>query len=268
MSNINSILSMGSSARSLNQLNANTRSMGKSFERLATGNAINRASDSPSGLVASEHMLGKLSSIQAEITSIDRRSSSLNIQDGRLSATLSNVGELDSLVVQGANAGGLSSGELGAIQTQVEGVLTGIGRSSSEAGMNILSSVTTDMVVGTDEVTGDPITETVSLSDLSRVMETDPEAAQRLVDGARDVVVTAQAEAGIEARAADSERRVLQEEQINIARANSQVRDTDYAAEGSKLVRSEILTQASIYTILAERQSAESVLGLLADVFV
>ncbi len=268
MSSINSILSMGSSTRSLNQFNANTRSMGQSFERLATGNAINRASDSPSGLVASEHMLGKLSSIQAEITSIDRRSSSLNIQDGRLSATLSNISELDSLVVQGANTGAMSDAELGAIQTQVEGVLTGIGRSSADAGMNILSSVTTDMVVGTDEVTGDPITETVSLSDLSRVMETDPQAAQRLVDGARDAVVTARAEAGIEARAADSERRVLQEEQINIARANSQIRDTDYAAEGSNLVRSQILTQASVYTILAERQNAESVLGLLADVFV
>ena len=236
------------------------------LERLATGNAINRASDNPAGLIASENYASRLNVIQTKITSLERTGSVLNMQDGRLGATLDNISDLDGLVVQGANPGALGSEELGAIQTQIGGILTGISRTASAAGVDVMNSVTTEMVVGTDETTGDPITETVSLSDLSRVLETDPEAAQRLVDGARDVVVQAQAEVGIEARAAESERRVLEEEQINVARAYSQTRDADYAKESSSLIRSQILGQASVYTMLAARQSAESVLGLLSNV--
>ncbi len=153
-----------------------------------------------------------------------------------------------------------------AIQTQVTGILTGIDRIASATGIDITNEVTTEMVIGTDETTGDPITETVSLAELARVLETDPEAAQRLVEGARQALVTAQAQVGIEARAAESERRVLEEEQINLARAYSQTRDADYARESSNMIRSQILTQASVYTILAQRQSDGMLLGLLSDI--
>ncbi len=233
------------------------------LERLATGNAINRASDDPSGLMASEEYASRLNVIQSQITSYQRSESVLNIQDGALDASLSNIADLDSLVIQSANSGAMSSDELGALQTQVSGVLQGIDRLSSASGIDVLSDVSTEMVVGTDEVTGDPIYETVSLSDLSRVMEIDPQAAQELVDGARSAVVQAQAEVGIEARANESERRVLEEEQINLARAYSQTRDADYVKESSALIRSQILEQASVYTILAARKSSELVLGLL-----
>jgi len=262
MSSINS----STSILLTNTLNANQRSAMNTLEKLATGNAINRVSDNPAGLIASENFASRLNVIQAKITSFERTESVLNVQDGRLNATQDNISDLGSLVIQGSNAGGLTGSEMGAIQTQIGGILTGITRTASAAGIDIMNDVTTEMVVGTDETTGDPITETVSLADLSRVLETDPAAAQRLVDGARDAVVSAQAEVGIEARAAESERRVLEEEQINVARANSQTRDTDYAKESSNLIRSQILSQAGVYTILAERQNAESVLSLISNI--
>lgn len=248
---------------SLINLQANQQQSAIGFERLATGLAINRASDNPSGLIASNQMATRLGSIQAEITSIDRNITTFNTLDGALSATLDGISDLGPLVIQAANTGGLSSSEMGAIQTQIGGVMSGISQLAASTDIDIMHDVTTDMVVGTDEVTGDPITETVSLSDLSRVIDIDPEAAQRLVDGARDAVVTRQAEVGIEARAAESERRVLEEEQINVARAYSSIRDADYAQESSNLIRSQILEQATIYTLLAERQSAQTVLSLL-----
>lgn len=259
MSSINSSVSL----LTINNFNANQRSAMNNLERMATGSSINRASDDPSGLIASENFATRLNVIDAQITSSERNGAMLNIQDGRLGATLENIGELDGLVIQGASTAGMTGSEMGAIQTQLSGILTGISRTASAAGVDVMSSVTTEMVVGTDETTGDPITETVSLSDLSRVVEIDPEAAQRLVEGARDAVVTAQAEVGIEARAAESERRVLEEEQINMARAYSQTRDTDYAKESSNQIRNQILGQASIYTMLAANQNAESVLSLL-----
>ncbi len=260
--------SINSSATTLlltNQLNANNQSTINTLERLATGNAINRASENPAGLVASENLAWRLSTIEAQITSADRTVMTLNVQDANLGATLENIADLDTLVLQGSNIGGLTDSEMGAIGTQITSILTGIDRIASAADIDLTSQVTTEMIVGTDETTGDPITETVSLSDLARVLETDPEAAQRLVAGARDAAVIARAQVGIEARAAESQRRVLEEEQINLARAYSQIRDTDYARQSANAIRSQILGQASLYTVLASRQSAQSVLGLLSD---
>ncbi len=259
MSSINS----SSSIFLINSLNRNNQSAFGSLERLATGSQINRASDNPSGLIASESFSARLNTIQSQITITERNEAVFNTQDARLGATLDNIGDLGPLAVQAANTAGMGSAEMGAIQTQVSGILSGINQTASGLGIDVMNDVTAEMVVGVDETTGDDIIETVSLSDLSRVMAEDPAVAQELIDGAREMVVGAQAQAGIDARAAASERRVLEEEQINVARAYSQTRDTDYARESSNLIRSQILSQATTYTILAERQSATNVLALL-----
>src|SRR5690606_11356551 len=146
--------------------------------------------------------------IQASITTIDRNVAVLNMQAGALGATSDKLSDLDGLVVQASNSGGLTGSELGAIRTHVSGVLSGIDRISSATGVDIMHDVTTHMVVGHDESTGDAIYETVSLSDLSRVVETDPEAAQRLVDGARDAVLQERAQVGADQRAQESEQPV------------------------------------------------------------
>lgn len=241
----------------------NQQQISATFERLATGRAINRGSDGPAELIASESFASRLSQNQAEIKAIVRNESTLNIRDGALGAQLDNIGDLDGLVIEAANTAGLSGSAIGAISTQVSGVLSGIERVLPATGIDVMRDVTTQMQVGTDEGTGDPIYEEVSLSDLSRVMEQDPEAAQRLVDGARDAVLMERAQVGADQRAAQAERRVLEEEQINIARANSSIRDADYARESSNLVRDQILGKASIAAELASRSSAQAVLQLL-----
>jgi len=259
MSSINSI----GSGPQLRSIATNQHQIGRTFERLSTGRAINRGSDGPAALIASENFVARLSQNQAEIKAIMRNESFMNIRDGALGAQLDNISDLDGLVVGAANTAGLTGSEFGAITTQVSGVLNGIERVLPATGIDIMRDVTTQMQVGTDEGTGDPIYEEVSLSDLSRVIEQDPEAAQRLVDGARDAVLQERAQVGADQRAAESERRVLEEEQINVARANSTIRDTDYARESSNLVRNQILGQASIAAELASRTSAKAVLKLL-----
>lgn len=259
---MNSINSIGTGPQ-LRSIATNQQQIGRTFERLATGRAINRGSDGPAELIASENFAARLSQNQAEIKAIMRNESFMNIRDGALGAQLDNIGDLDGLVVEAANTAGLTGSEIGAISTQVVGVLNGIERVLPATGIDIMRDVTTQMQVGTDEGTGDPIYEQVSLSDLSRVIEQDPQAAQRLVDGARDAVLQERAQVGADQRAAEAERRVLEEEQINVARANSTIRDADYARESSNLVRNQILGQASIAAELASRTSAKAVLQLL-----
>ena len=258
-----SSINFGSSFFAISQFNANNQSAFASLERLSTGYSINRASDNPSGILAVGNFVNRLNEISVEITAIERTESNLNIQDGTLNAALGNISDLDGLVVQASNQGGSSSSELGAIQTQINGSLSGLDHLASSTDIDIMNDVTTEMVVGTDETTGEDITQTVSLADLATVVETDPEAAQRLVDGARDAVVQRQAELGTEANAQAAERRVLEEEQINIARTASITRDTDYARESSNLIRSQILSQASVFAVLASQQNAKNVMSLL-----
>lgn len=244
-------------------IGVNNQSAMRTLERLSTGYAINRGADDPAGLIASENFQARLSANQAQITSIERNEAFMNIRDGALGAQLDNIGDLDGLVVQAANEGGTTGSETGAVSTQVDGIISGIERVLPATGIDIMRDVTTQMQVGTDEVSGDPIYEEVSMSDLSRVMEQDPEAAQRLVDGARDAVLQERAQIGADQRAAEAERRVLEEEQINIAQANSSIRDAEYARESSNLVRDQILGEASIAAELASRASSAAVLRLL-----
>jgi len=247
----------------LRPIATNQQAVFGSMEKLATGQAINRGKDGPAELIASEMFKARLSQNSAMITAVERNEAFLNIRDGALGAQLETVGDLDGLSVQAANLGGLTGSEMGAIVTSTVGVLNGIERVLPATGIDIMRDVTTEMQVGTDDVTGDPIYETVSLSDMARVIEEDPAAAQRLVDGAREAVLMERAQVGADQRAAESERRVLEEERINVARANSSIRDTDYASETTKLIRSQILSQASIAAEMASRTSAKAVLQLL-----
>ncbi len=259
MSRINTI----GAGPQLRSIATNQQQTSRTFERLSTGKAINRGSDGPAALIASESFIARLSANRAEIKAVERNEAVMNIRDGALGAQLDNISDLDGLVIGAANTAGLTGSEIGAISTQVSGVLNGIERVLPSTGIDIMRDVTTQMQVGTDEGTGDPIYEEVSLSDLSRVIEQDPEAAQRLVDGARDAVLQERAQVGADQRAAEAERRVLEEEQINVAQANSTIRDADYARESSNLVRNQILGQASIMAELASRSSAQAVLQLL-----
>ncbi len=245
------------------KLSANQRSVTRTLGKLATGDAINRASDGPAGLIASEDFAAALSANQARIASLGRAESVMNIRDGALGSQLDNIADLDGLVVQAGNEGGLAGAQRRAITTQVGGVLSGIERVLPATGIDIMRDVTTQMRVGADEATGEAIYETVSLSDLSRVIGTDPEAAGRLVDGARDAVLQERARVGADQRAAEHERRALEEEQINTAAVYSRTRDADYAKESSALIRSQILGRASIYTILAARVSDSTLMRLL-----
>lgn len=132
----------------------------QSSERLATGLRINRGSDDPSGLIASEHLGVRLESIDSEMRSLERSNLDLNIES------------------EGAS-------------------------------------------------------------------------------------VERQAGIGMEQRANESIQRALEGEAVNVARARSSIRDTDYAHEISESMRASILGKASIRVLLIGQEQSKQVLDLL-----
>lgn len=109
-------------------LELNTRDLNQALERLSTGLRINRGSDDPAGLIASETLR---SSIEATNTAIDnaiRADTVMAIAEGGLQEISSLLLELESLIGESANTAGLTESEIAANQLQVDSILQSINR--------------------------------------------------------------------------------------------------------------------------------------------
>ena len=90
-------------------LRKNNDSLNTSLERLSTGLKINKGSDNPAGLIASENLRAEKAGIAQAIENAGRASNIVGTAEGGLSEVSSLLTELQNLVSQTANSGGLSN---------------------------------------------------------------------------------------------------------------------------------------------------------------
>ena len=109
-------------------LRKNNDSLGTSLERLSTGLRINKGADDPAGLIASENLRLEKSGIAQAIDNAERASNIIGTAEGGLTEVSSLLTELQQLVSQSANTGGLSEEEKAANQLQVDSILGTINR--------------------------------------------------------------------------------------------------------------------------------------------
>src|SRR5450432_1783131 len=120
MSRINTNVSSLIAQRSLATNNA---SLNQSLQRLSTGLKINSGADNPAGLIASENLKSEQAGITQAIDNAGRASNIIGTAEGGLSEVSSLLTQLQGLVSQAANSGGLSTEEVNANQLQVDSVL-------------------------------------------------------------------------------------------------------------------------------------------------
>lgn len=111
-------------------LRRNNDSLNTSLERLSTGLKINKGADNPAGLIASENLRAEKTGISAAIDNAERASNIIGTAEGGLNEVSSLLNELQGLVSQAANSGGLSAEEKQANQLQVDSILGTINRIS------------------------------------------------------------------------------------------------------------------------------------------
>src|SRR3954451_7714611 len=119
--NVSSLIAQRILTKNNNQLNT-------SLERLSTGLKINKGADNPAGLIASENLRAEKAGITQAIDNAGRASNIIGTAEGGLSEVSSLLTELQSLVGQAANSGGLSTEELSANQLQVDSILGSVNR--------------------------------------------------------------------------------------------------------------------------------------------
>jgi flagellin len=111
-------------------LNKNNSNLNQSLARLSTGLRINSGKDDPAGLIASENLRAEKTGISTAIDNASRADNILSTADGGLNEVSSLLNELQGLVGQAANTGGLSPEETAANQLQVDSILSTVNRIS------------------------------------------------------------------------------------------------------------------------------------------
>lgn len=139
MSKINTNVSSLIAQRVLKKNNSN---LNQSLERLSTGLKINKGADNPAGLIVSENLRAEKAGISQAIDNAERASNIIGTAEGGLTEISSLLTEVQSLVSEAANTGGLSTEELAANQLQVDSILSTINRiaqSTSFQGAKLLN---------------------------------------------------------------------------------------------------------------------------------
>jgi flagellin len=121
--NVTSLIAQNVLAKNNSQLNT-------SLERLSTGLKINSGVDDPAGLIASEDLKAEQTGIQTALNNAQQAGNIIGTAEGGLTEVSSLLNQLQGLVGQAANSGGLSSDQVAADQLQVDSILSTINRIS------------------------------------------------------------------------------------------------------------------------------------------
>ena len=125
MSTINTNISSLIAQRSLA---VNNKNLTTSLQRLSTGLKINTGADDPAGLIASLSFQQENTGLTTAISNASRASNVVGTAEGGLSEVSNLLTQLQGLIGQAANTGGLSSSEISANQLQVDSILNTINR--------------------------------------------------------------------------------------------------------------------------------------------
>ncbi|MCK5272458.1 MAG: hypothetical protein KAJ52_07765 [Sedimentisphaerales bacterium] len=184
MSRINTNVAALVSSRVLNQNNA---ALNKSLERLSTGLRINKGADDPAGLIASENLRKQIGGTETAIKNAERAVTIIGTAEGSLIEISSMLVELQGLLGEAANTGGMGEEEIDANQLQVDSILNTIDRISNSTEFEGMKLLNGNKAYSTSTVSANKIDElTIN--------------AAKLIDGATMTVVvnrTSAADTGV-----------------------------------------------------------------------
>jgi len=258
-----------------------------SFERLSSGQRINRAQDDAAGMGISQKLTASINSTSVAMRNANDAIGMLQTAEGALSEVSSMLQRFKELAVQGANPA-LSSAQRGFLSVEMGGLKSEIQSISTRTRFNgtSLLGAQGSLSFQTGETTTDTLT--VSTSDIytdtskfSKLVElvgntftngdgvgqlTTTEAFQALsstIDSAIDEVATQRATYGSQVNRLNHNLNNLSALHENLSAANSRILDTDYANETAQLTKTQILQQAATAMLSQANAQPNVVLALL-----
>ncbi len=252
-----------------------TGRLGRSLERLSSGLRITRAADDAAGLAISERFRADIRSLAQAQRNANDGISLLQVAEGALNETSSNLIRMRELAVQSAN-GTLGSSERTALDSEFQALINEISRIANITefnGTQVLNDSSASVVfqVGADNTTNDRITVTgvnatasglgVQAAGISSVSAA--QNALAVLDSAINTVASLRAQFGTAQNRLESTIRSIAIAIENTSAAESRIRDVDVASETAELTRNQVLQQAGVSVLAQANLSSQIALNLL-----
>lgn len=229
--------------------------LNKTMEKLTSGLRINRASDNPAGLVISENLRSKIGSLNQEIENTTLSIRKYETVDSNIGELRSTLNELKAEAIAAANSGYNSEAMIDAYQATAGNMVSTYNHIVDTASFNGAK------VFGSGES---------SLADVSKLENIDfssPEKIQQSIeriDSAMSELDKAQGQIGSHQKYnLEAHRSNLEVTVQNLQAAESQIRDTDYLAEASNLVKDKIALNTGMALLAHSNVSRTFVLKLM-----
>lgn len=272
-------------------LNATDRDVRRSVERMSSGMRINRAVDDAAGMFISEQMRGQIAAFKQARQNISQAVSLLQVMEGGLDQLTSIMIRLKELAIQAADGAYTHSQRRDGIQVEAEQLVDEVGRiltgvrfngitlfeppptiltfqigdtSTDRLGMGIIT-VNTDILLGafTSKFTSlGGIDQGNGLGDAFTDVASVPAFLDQIAS-AIDFVVSTRARIGAFQSRLERSSSNIELQIENTQNAESVIRDADFAAETSSLVRAQILIQAGTAVLNQANLLPQNVLSLL-----
>jgi len=259
------------------QLSITTGIQSKSSEKLASGYKINRAADDAAGLAISEKMRRQIKGLTQASANAQDGISAVQTAEGALNEVHDMLQRMDELATKAATDT-LQSVDRAYIQQEVTKLISEIDRTSSATKFNEQNLLdgsfsNKNLQVGTDNTQTDTIK--VCIQSLSAagigvnglaVTGTDGNTARSAIDKIKTAlqsISSQRADLGAVQNRLEHTIKNLDNVNENTTAAESQIRDTDMAAEMVKYSNNNILAQAGQSMLAQANQTNQGVLSLL-----
>jgi flagellin len=266
---INTNISAMDTHRQLANIDLN---VSKSLQKLSSGLRINRAADDAAGLSISETLRAQVKGLAQANNNTQDAISLLNTADGALNEISSVLQRMRELAVQSAN-GTLTTADHQATDTEFQQLKSEIDNIASYTTFNsyqLLQAATTTFTFQVGANNGQTVVSAISGTSSGALTltasKTDTQAnavaALTTLDTAITAVNAIRSKVGAQTNSLEHTINSISISQVNIAAAESRIRDTDMASEISNLTKFQILNQSSTSMLAQANAGPQSILAL------
>ncbi|MDD2710392.1 MAG: flagellin [Verrucomicrobiae bacterium] len=253
--------------------NATSNDVNKNIKRLASGSKLSVASDDAAGVAVSSKMDAALRRSSASSESIQSLTSFSQTANGYLSVATQQLTRLSELAMK-ASDGTLSNQDRAILNNEFTKIRDNLNEQVTNASFNgqklFDPNQTVGGVVSEDGSTNYNLSIANASQDISGLNGIDISdttkalAAMTKVNESIQNLVSSQAKVNADVEALDYYSENLSTNKINIATANSRIKDLDYAEESTNSSRNSILNRASDAMLAQSNLKQQNVLQLLS----
>ena len=250
-------------------------SLQTTFNKLSSGLRINTAKDDAAGLAISESLKAQVRTLAVNERNAGDAISMAQTAEGALGEISNIVLRMRELATQGAN-GSLQSSDRAFIQTEFTNLQAEIARimtSTKFNGKQLITSASSSEAfqIGIQNVDSDRISISFGGIDLNALRNTatvsgaatNARSALDIIDTALSRVSQARSRFGAMMNRFETTISNIQSVRLNLAAANSRIRDVDVADEAATQSRNQVLTQAGTSVLSQANQTPQQALSLL-----